>query len=316
MSKKQKNPHVKPQITKRQIREAIYGYAFIGLWLTGVLVFFVYSVYSSLNYSFHEFVIDNGIKLNPLQNWYDNYVFIFDKVPNFTFSLQQFVSEMLLEVPMIVAFSLIISIMLNGKFHGRGMFRTIFFLPVVIATGPVMDTIVTSGVNIYSVAAFSNLLQEMPDFIFELFSDLFESLMSVLWLSGVQMQIFLAGLQKVPPMQYEAAKIDGASPWDSFWKITVPSIKPYVLLNLIYSIIFLSANDNPVIDQIVSAAENGSMGYSVSLAMSWLYSLVIIAMLLVVFLLFRERSDKHVRYEQTLDTIRTQKRAAAARKEG
>jgi len=316
MFKRQRNPHVKRGITRQQIREGVYGYLFISPWLIGILIFFIYSVGSSLVYSFSDFVIDNGIKLNPLPNWYDNYTYVFDKVPAFAFSLQQFVGEMCLKVPMIVAFSLIIAIMLNDKFHFRGLFRTVFFLPVVIATGPVMETIVTSGVDIYSVAAFSNLLKEMPEFIFDLFSDLFESLVSVLWLSGVQMQIFLAGLQKVPPMQYEAAKIDGASPWQSFWKITVPSIRPYVLLNLIYSIIFLSANDNPAIDQITQAAQIASMGYDVSLAMSWMYSLVIIALLLVAFLLFREKKDKHVRYEQKRETIQMQKRAEAARKGG
>lgn len=300
----------RPRITRRQRREWLRGFAFISPWLIGLVIFFLYAAGRSLQFSFHDFSFDNGIKLSPLPHFWDNYTYILSSQPNFLFSLQRFVTSMAVEVPMIVAFALIIALLLNGKFRGRGFFRTVFFLPVVIATGTVMDMMSEaggSGVSVYHVTALANILMEMPDFVFEGFETVFSTIVTDLWYSGVPMQIFLAGLQKVPEAQYEAARMDGASQWTVFWKITVPSIKPFVLLNAVYTIVSLSAADNAVVAQIKNASYLAGLGYDVALAMAWIYALVIMLLLLVAFLLFREKSDKHVKYEQRYETIATQR---------
>ncbi len=295
-------------LTRRQLREWKYGYLFLLPWLIGTCVFFFYAIFNSLQFSFSKFTLDNGIKLEALPHFLDNYAFIFKNKSNYLFSLQAYAGSIILQVPMMIAFSLIIAILLNDKFRGRTLFRALFFLPVIVATGPVMTNIQTSQVSIYSVEAFANVLGELPDQVFNVFNDVFSSLLRVLWYSGIQILLYLAGLQKVSTTQYEAARIDGASPWETFWKITIPNIQPFILLNAIYSIVFLSSNDNEPIRFITEAVSEAASGYAVSMAMAWLYALVVVLLLLVAFLILKPRGDKkNVRYEQTRDTIMTQR---------
>lgn len=318
MNKRKKALLHRKGITRRQLREWKYGYLFLLPWLIGTFIFFFYAIFNSLQFSFSKFTLDaaTGIKLEPLTHFWDNYTFIFKNKPNYLFSLQTYVGTMVLQVPMIVAFSLIIAIMLNDRFKGRTLFRALFFLPVIVATGPVMTNMQTNQVSIYSVTAFANLLGELPDEIFDVFSDVFGSLVTVLWHSGIQILLYLAGLQKVSTTQYEAAKIDGASVWESFWKITIPNIRPFILLNAIYSIVFLSGNDNEPIDFITTAVSEASSGYAVSMAMAWLYALVVMLMLLVAYLILRPRGEKkNIKYEQTRETIMTQRKQREERKE-
>lgn len=306
------------EITRRQLREWKYGYLFLMPWLIGTFIFFFYAIYNSLHFSFSKFTLDaaTGIKLEALPHLLDNYAFIFKNKPNFLFSLLTYVGTMVLQVPMIVAFALIIAIMLNDKFKGRTFFRALFFLPVIVATGPVMTNMQTNQISIYSVTAFANLLRELPQGIFDVFSDVFASLVTVLWHSGIQILLYLAGLQKVSTTQYEAAKIDGASAWESFWKITVPNIRPFILLNAIYSIVFLSGNNNEPIKFITEAVSEASSGYAVSMAMAWLYALVVVCMLLIAYLILRPHGEgKNIKYEQTRDTILTQRKQQEERKE-
>ena len=132
-----------------------------------------------------------------------------------------------------------------------------------------------------------------------LLGNLFSGLIMILWNSGIQILIFLAGLQKVPRTLYEAAKIDGASGWESFWKITLPTVKPLVLLNSIYTVVTLATGGtNEIIELIYNATYTATQGYSYAMAMSWIYTLVIAVILVIVFLLLKEKSDKHVVYEQ------------------
>lgn len=296
------------KLSRRQLREWKYGYLFLLPWLIGTCVFFFYAIFNSLQFSFSKFTLDNGIKLEALPHFLDNYAFIFKNKSNYLFSLQAYVGSIALQVPMMIAFSLIIAILLNDKFRGRTLYRALFFLPVIVATGPVMTNIQTDQFSVYSVAAFANLLGELPDEIFRIFNDVFASLTRVLWYSGIQILLYLAGLQKVSSTQYEAARIDGASAWEIFWKITIPNIQPFILLNAIYSIVFLSGNDNEPIGFITGAVSEAASGYAVSMAMAWLYALVVIALLLVAFLILRPRGEKkNVRYEQTRETIMTQR---------
>ena len=308
MSKAAKGKRTKRVITARQKRNWLCGYAFILPWLIGVLVFFVYSVFFSLRIATTSVYFDHGIQFAPLANPFVNFISIFNNAPDYILTLVSYVGTILLKVPMIVAFSLIIAIFLNDKFPGRTFYRLLFFLPVIVATGPVMSSFEGNGVSIYDVTALANLLRELPDVIFDVFSDIFSSLLTVLWQSGVPILIFLAGLQKISINQYEAAQIDGASPWDVFWKITLPSIRPFILLNAIYSIIFISADDTAPIRYIKNAVNDSTKGYSVSIAMAWMYALLIILLLLVAYLILKEPKEKVQHYDQKLDTVRAQRR--------
>ncbi len=308
MRKEKANPHDKRRLTRRTLREWLWGIIFILPWLLGVSVFFVYAMYRSLAFSTHQVLISGGLQLIELPNRWDNYVYIFTHQTNYLFLLQEFAASIVLKVPMIVSFALLIALLLNGRFKGRGIYRLIFFLPVIIATGPVMENLTAEGVNgisIYSNVALANLLSQLPEPVFEVISDLFGSLISILWQSGIQMLIFLAGMQKVSPTLYEAVKIDGASPWETFWKITIPTIKPMILLNAIYTIIFIASDgSNAVIKAIQDATYSTQLGYSYAMAMAWLYAMIIGAALLIAFVILREKSDKPVKYEKRFSDTR------------
>jgi len=303
-TKKVKNPYAKTRLTKRRLREWGYGYLFLLPWIVGVCIFFVYSMVTSLNYSVHKIVFDQGVQTQPLEFWYKNYVDVFTLETDLPTTLGSFTISLVLQLPIIIAFSLIIAMLLNGNIRCRSVFRMIFFLPVIIATGPVMNMLTAQGVAsvpMMSDGSLTQLLGNLPTFISEPITELFNSLILSLWKSGLQILIFLSGLQKVSSTMYEAAKIDGANGWESFWKITLPILKPIILLNSVYTVVALATGgNNEIIELIYSATylTPWTKGYSYGMAFSWIYTAIIAVVLVVVFLLLREKSDKHVVYEQ------------------
>ena len=290
----------------RGVRESLWGYFFIFPWVVGICIFFLSGVANSLLYSFYNLKLDNGLQLIPLTAEdangaqvyapLANYISVFNKELNYPVTLANFAVSLILQLPVIIAFSLIIALMLNGRIRGRGFFRTIFFLPVIIATGPVMSQLTAQGVSsvpMVSQNVITSVLTGLPEFIATPISDLFSQLILILWNSGIQILIFLAGLQKVPTAMYEAAKIDGASAWETFWKITLPSLRSMILLNSIYTVVTLATNStNPIIDLIYNATYAVTKGYSYAAAMTWMYTVVVAILLLITFLIVREKKEK------------------------
>ncbi len=310
MATKVKNPHDKRRVTKRMVREWLYGYFFILPWIVGVSVFFVYSMCRSLQFAFTNVVVGGaaGVDPQPLENLFQNFINVFTMEVNFPITLGSFAMGLVLQLPIIISFSLIIALLLNGNIKCRGLFRMIFFLPVIIATGPVMSMLTAQGVasvpmmNDGSLAA---LFAGLPEFIATPITNLFNSLILILWNAGIQILIFLSGLQKVSKTLYEAAKIDGASGWESFWKITLPIVKPMILLNAIYTVVTLATGGtNEIIELIYTVTYAPTKGYSYGMAMSWIYTAVIAVILVAVFLLFKEKSEKNIKYEQKRATLR------------
>ena len=299
-----RNRNGKP--VRKATREALWGYFFILPWVVGICIFFLSGVANSLLYSFYNLKLDNGLRLEPLTGQdalgntvytpLANYISVFNKELNYPVTLANFAVSLILQLPIIIAFSLIIALMLNGKIKGRGVFRTIFFLPVIIATGPVMSQLTAQGVSsvpMVSQNTIASILTDFPEFISQPIMDLFSQLILILWNSGIQILIFLAGLQKVPNTLYEAAKIDGASGWETFWKITLPTLRSMILLNSIYTVVTLATNStNPIIDLIYNATYAVTKGYSYGAAMTWLYTVVVAVLLLITFLLIREKKEK------------------------
>ena len=311
-TKAPKNPHDKHPISRRRLREWGYGYLFILPWVFGVSAFFLYAAFTSLRFSFSKVILGGaaGVTLEPLENFFQNYINVFTTEVNFPITLGSFAISLVLQLPIIISFSLIIALLLNSKIRARGVFRMIFFLPVIIATGPVMNMLTAQGaatVPMMSDGSLLNLLSGLPAFLLEPITELFNSLILILWNSGIQILIFLSGLQKVSTTMYEAAKIDGANGWETFWKITLPTVKPIILLNTIYTVVALATGGtNEIIELIYSATYTTpwTKGYSYGMAFSWIYTAIIGVILLVVFLLLRDKSDKHVKYEKKLVTLR------------
>ncbi len=309
-NKPEKNPHDKKHLTQRKLRDWMYGYIFLAPWIIGVCIFFVYSMITSINYSVHKIVFDNGVIAQPLEFWYKNFVDVFSLETDLPTTLGGFAISLILQVPIIIAFSLIIAMLLNGKIRCRSVFRMIFFLPVIIATGPVMNMLTAQGVAsvpMMSDGSLTALLGGLPPFLLDPITELFNSLILILWNSGIQILIFLSGLQKVSTTMYEAAKIDGANGWETFWKITLPIVKPIILLNSIYTVVALATGGTNEIIELIYAATYTTpwtKGYSYGMAFSWIYTAIIGVILVGVFLLLREKSDKKVKYEKRLVTLR------------
>ncbi len=279
------------QMTIKQ-RNSITGYAFLLPWILGFLIFtaipFVYSIYISFNNITFK---PTGIEMSFVGlKWYKEALTV---DTTFTINLLDSVQFIFLSSPMIVVSSLIMALLLNGKFHGRTFFRALYFFPVIVISGPVINELIsTNASKIITPGKYAvyNFLSMLPENVFS--SSLlyiFDNLVLILWFSGIQILIYLAGLQKIGTSIYEASNIDGASSWQVFWKITLPFMKPMILINAIFTISQLASfANNKINKEITSKMTLVGKVYSYSSAMSWIYFVCILAMIGFVFLLFRE----------------------------
>lgn len=270
----------KKRMTKK-MRDNLVGYSFIIIWIIGFLIFMLYPFLNSIIYSLNKVSIQgDGIKMEFIG--LENFKNIVQLDAGFTFleNLWEFVQEIILEVPVIIVFSIIIALLLNQPIKFRWFFRVIFFLPVIISSGPVISELISQGAggtNIMNQYGFANLIQRVlsPGLAKPLIK-LFSEIIIIFWFSGVQILIMLAGMQKINRQIYEAAKVDGAGPWESFWKITLPSLKSLIFINVIYTIVLLASfSENKVIISIKQSMFNMQTGYGFASAMAWVYMVVI-----------------------------------------
>lgn len=286
-------PILKRREIKHSTREALYGYAFVGIWIIGFIVFTALPLGQTLFYSLNQVsVTATGINLRFVE--WQNYTRALFTDPTFTGLLIEYAAQTLVSVPIILIFSLIIALFLNQDFKLKGVFRTIFFLPVVITSGPVIQELVAQGATSVPGLEIENIqefLSGFPPYLSSPIEYLLTSFILILWFSGVQILIFLSALQKIDRSTYEAAAIDGASSWESFWKITLPSLTGTMLIVAFYTIIILSHfSENPVVKYIYSQtyAVQGGIGYAS--AMSFLYFFVLILLLAIVYFLMTYRT--------------------------
>ncbi|MGI1690723.1 carbohydrate ABC transporter permease [Thermoanaerobacter uzonensis] len=274
-------------------RKNIYGYIFAAPWIIGFFIFTAYPIFYSLYLSFNKVKItaDSGIITQFVK--FDNYKYAFFTDVSFLNALVTFFIQLILSVPIIVVFALIISLLLNSKIKFKGIFRTIFFLPVVITSGPVINELVSQGATkipgMADLVDINSLTKSLPLIISQPLNYIFSNIISILWFSGIQILIFLSGLQKMDVNAYEAAKIDGATMWEIFWKITLPSIKPLIVVNIIYTVILLSNFElNPISSIIKANMFKLETGFGYAAALAWLY-LIFILIILGVYALFALR---------------------------
>lgn len=287
----------KKKLTKKQ-RDNLIGYSFVGVWVIGFLVFMLYPLINSIIYSFSEVkIMGTGIEISFIR--FENFknIFRIDQGFNFLEALWAFVQELILQVPIIIVFSIIIAILLNQPIKGRSFFRVIFFLPVIISSGPVINELITQGAggtNIMEQYGFISLIENT---LSERFATplvkLFSEIIIIFWFSGVQILIMLAGVQKIDRQVYEAAKVDGAGPWEQFWKITLPALQSLIFVNVIYTIVLLATfSENDVIVSIKSNMFDSLTGYGMASAMSWIYMIVLALFIGLSCLLLIPRNKK------------------------
>lgn len=287
---------------KSRHKEALSGYAFIGIWIIGFVILTMIPLIRSLVFSMSQVSITGaqGIIIQPVG--FEQYVKVLTTDVVYIDMLITFIQQIILYVPIIIIVSMIIAMMLNQKIRFRGFFRSVFFLPVIIASGPVINELIAQGagtVPLIERYGMLELIHEiLPPILAEPLTALFTEMIMVLWFSGVQIVLFLAGLQKISKEIYEAALVDGASPWETFWKITLPSLKNIILISTIYTIVMLSTfGNNPIISQIRRSMFDVQGGYGYASAMAWIYFLLIALLLAAAFLLiaFPKREDKEKR---------------------
>ncbi len=280
-------------------RQGLTGFCFCIPFVLGFLMFFLKPLIQSLIFAFSKVSVSLDGYGSELIG-FENFEYIFTKDATFSVNLMDSFTNLLWQVPVIVVFSLFFAIILNQKFRGRTVVRAIFFLPVIVASGLVMDIIqsdaaASSALSGSVVAAGSttqtDVLKEIlvnaglsSKFVTAI-TTVVDSLFSLTWKTGIQTIIFLAGLQSVPSSLYEAAYVEGCSGWESFWKITLPMLTPIMQLNLVYSIVDnFTDTKNQVMVQVMNNARLVRYGWTS--AMSWTYFVIIAVVLAVVFIVF------------------------------
>ncbi|MBS5949246.1 MAG: sugar ABC transporter permease [Clostridium sp.] len=283
---------------KRKTKESLTGYSFISLWIIGFLVFTLIPIGRTAFLSFNKVkVTTEGIKTTfvGIQNYKD--ALLMDV--QFVDTLITYLGEIIVYVPIILVFSLAMAMLLNMDIKFKGLFRTIFFLPVIITSGPVIQKLIEKGAtsipSITKVVESGIITQAVPGVLGDIITTILSSLIVILWFAGVPIIIFIAGLQKIDRAVYEAASIDGASKWESFWKITLPALNPMVILNVVYTIVTISMfSVNGVIMHIQTKSFDDKWGLGYASAMSWIYFAVLLVILGIFVLLVKPKSSKKV----------------------
>jgi ABC-type sugar transport system permease subunit len=289
-------------------RKALYGYGFIALWFVGSLYFFIAPLIQSLIYSFHQTKVSSG-KMELSNFGIKNYYNAFRKDQYYLPALTSMLKDTLLNTPLILVFSVFIAVILNQKFKGRTAARAIFFLPVIIATGPVIDIIngnmstggYSGGSEQFSTMFETDLVDDLLTFLgiynisdqlTTVISSLTSDIMNLVWKCGIQILLFLSALQGIPYSAKEAASMEGATAWEYFWKITVPYISPMLIASLVYTIVdsFVDPS-NEVMTLVLNQSKQWEHGYSA--AMAWAYFAIIGAILAIVLAII----NKFVYYE-------------------
>ncbi len=288
------NKKPKTQYSRSDI---LSGYGFCALWLVGFMVFTLYPIIQTLIFSFSNVSVDSGFQTESVG--FSNYIYALTKDTDFLNDIKDYVIKLVLYVPVITVISLILAMLLNSKLKGTGFFRTVFFLPVIITSGPVIGIFIEQGVasfpGIEELINFESLAGTVPQFLLDALQFLTSEFIMILWFSGIQILVFMTGLQKMDKNMYEAAQIDGASKWEMFWKLTLPALNPTIVLNVVFTVVMQSVFSlNPIVMRITSAytQQGATGGFGYSSAMAWIYFIVMLALLGLSVLIFKKHERR------------------------
>ncbi len=276
-----------------ETKKARYGYIFLAPWIVGMLLFFLYPIIQSAMYSFSKLMIDeNGVHLTFLGT--ENYNYILNENPDYTIKLTAAISSFFVSLPFILVVSLVLALLLNNKFRGRLFFRALYFVPVIFASGPALaqfllaaggnatDVAVSDAVS-FSMMDFTEVLRglNLPEAIEGYLTSALGNLFMMVWQSGIQIVLFIAGLQSIPELLYEVAKVEGATKWEEFWFVTLPMLLRPMLLVIIFTMVeTIVAKTNPVIDQAFN--QFNVLEYGKGSAMLWFYFIIVGAIIALI----------------------------------
>jgi len=287
------------------VRKARAGWVFVLPFVLGFIIIYLPIVIDSIKYSFNKIKIGQGGGYSLEFVGWENYQEALFVDPSFVQKLTSGIQQLIFDIPAIVIFSLFVAVLLNQKMVGRAAFRAIFFIPVIISTG-IIDKIdqantmldymsdTEAGINdgsgqnttsdILSAVDIERLFEnmkvgtELVEYVVTMVNNIYD----IINRSGVQMLIYLAGLQSISPAIYESCDIDGATAWETFWKITFPMISPMILVNSIYTVIDSFTSESNTVMSYISTVYDQAGGNVLSSAMAWIYFLIVLGIIGIV----------------------------------
>ena len=294
----------KRKIASLDRRKARAGWGFVLPFVIGFIVLYLPIIFDSVKLSFFRIEVLNGggFMLHPV-GWlnYSEALFV---NPNFVQTLLTGLQQLLFDIPAIIIFSLFMAVLLNQKMAGRAVFRAIFFIPVILSTG-LMESIeaqnvlteymeeeegisdgsgtstaadIVSALDVQILFANMKIGTGLVQYVVQAINNIYD----IVNRAGVQMLIFLAGLQSISPAIYESVQIDGATSWETFWKITFPMISPMILVNAVYTIIDSFTTDSNTVMSFISDTYSELNGNVISSAMAWMYFMIVILIIAAV----------------------------------
>ena len=300
-------PEVTEVSTKRRFRwtferrQKLGGFLFTTPFIVGFMLFFLVPFAQAVIFSFNELKL-TSTTYELVPKGFSNYGYALFTHPSFVRTLTELIEDLLVEAPLILAFSFFAATLLNQKFTGRTLIRVIFFLPVIYSAGVIQKLEVEdyaaimyatsrrtatflSSDSLKALFAAAHLPGAMTRYV----NAMIDNLPDVIRSSGVQILIFLAGLQSIPPETYEAADVEGATPWEKFWLVTFPMVSPLILTNLVYTIIDSFTDMNNTVLRLIEEVLWRGYGYGASMAMAMLYFGAVSLVLIVAFALVSRR---------------------------
>lgn len=289
-------------------RQNRMGYAFMTPWILGFIVFSLIPFVATIVLSFcnvtstikgYEITFAGG----------SNYYTAFFRNTEFVPALISFLGMIIPYTFIIIVVAFFLAYLLNKITVGKAVMRVIYFLPVIIMSGPVMSQILDSaddtiqmaqgtGGSMYDGVLILEMIDSYSPHLANYMENIFDQLSMILWFTGIPIVLFISALQRVNPSMYEAARIDGANEWQILWKITIPVVKPTALVASIFTIVQLGTYDTSDIYTLIKTTTNntqGGLGFAATY--SWIYCLVVLLVIGCAFLMFRERQPRRPSYE-------------------
>lgn len=279
-------------------KRSMLGFLFISPWIIGFLSYYAGGLVETVKMAFSDVQINEAGGFTSTFNGIANFDYAFTKDPEFNQILVNSITDILIDVPLIIFFSLFLAIILNGNFKGRTVFRAILFLPVIMGAGVIVDAIdaaqaaISGGLD--AVSGSMAMTQDsgmeqilgafiefgVPQKLITYLTQAVERIFNVVRASGVQTIIFIAALQSISSSLYEVAKIEGATAYETFWKVTLPMVSPMILTNVVYTIVY-SFTNSEIIEKAEAMAFD-SFKYGLSSAMSLISTVVVCGLLLII----------------------------------
>lgn len=284
-------------------KKSYYGYLFISIWAIGFVLLFLLPFISSVRYSLSNVSIQQGYV--GLENvGFKNYTDLFTVNPDFLPAFTGTVSGVAVKAPLILVLSMFIAVILNQKFKSRTFFRAIFFLPVIISGGIAIDIIngnyflglISSGAradSMFESQTITNALigAGIPQTAVDYIQNAVDSLFGLLWNSGIQILIFIAGLQSIPTTLYEVADVEGSNSWTTFWKITVPMLAPMLVVNVFYTVVDNMISYSNAMFKLIDTYTN-QLKFDEAAAMAILNFIVIFVIVVAIYFI----GNRYVHY--------------------